>query len=298
MPDLRRRRQEATLLGWLAALPNDLLSVRPVLSAFFGGALLTTGQLERVEARLRAAERWLEPRRAPSGSLRDTLDTADTPDTRERARTSSASMVVVNEEEFRRLPGSIAVWRAGLALVLGDLPSTRKYAQRARDLVPEDDLLGRGGAAGLLGLAAWASGDLESAHRTYASGMADVLRAGHISDAITGAITQADIRIAQGRLHEAMRTYENAMQLATAQGEPAPRGTADLYVGMSELEREHGDLLAATQHLSTSKEVGERTGFPPNGTRWCVAMAGIHDAQGDPDGALDLLDEAERLYGS
>src|SRR2546426_645462 len=29
MPDLRRRRQEATLLGWLAALPNDLLSVRP-----------------------------------------------------------------------------------------------------------------------------------------------------------------------------------------------------------------------------------------------------------------------------
>src|SRR5438270_4743448 len=67
---------------------------------------------------------------------------------------------------------------------------------------------------------------------------------------------------------------------------------------MSELEREHGDLLAATQHLSTSKELGERTGFPLNGTRWSEAMAGIRDAQGDPDGALDLLDEAERLYVS
>jgi len=88
------------------------------------------------------------------------------------------------------------------------------------------------------------------------------------------------------------------MQLATAQGEPAPRGTADLCVGMSELEREHGNLLTATQHLSTSTELGERTGFPPNGARWSVAMAGIRGAQGDPDGALDLLDEAERLYVS
>jgi len=95
-----------------------------------------------------------------------------------------------------------------------------------------------------------------------------------------------------------MRTYEHALQLAKAQGEPAPRGTSDLYVGMSELERERGDLLAATQHLSTSKELGQRTGFPPNGTRWSVAMAGIRDAQGDPDGALDRLDEAERLYVS
>jgi LuxR family maltose regulon positive regulatory protein len=205
-------------------------------------------------------------------------------------------MVVVNQDEFRRLPGSIAVWRAGLALVLGDLPNTRKYAQRALDLVPEDDLLERGGAAGLLGLAAWASGDLESAHRTYAAGMADVLRAGHISDAITGAITQADIRIAQGRLHDAMRIYEHAMQLATAQGEPPPRGTADLYVGMSELEREHGNLLTATQHLSTSTELGERSGFPPNGTRWSMAMAGIRDAQGDPDGALNLSAEDDLGY--
>jgi LuxR family maltose regulon positive regulatory protein len=278
--------------AWLSLDQRDNLApsfwsylIAALLSAFFGGALLSTGLLEGVEARLRAAERWLDT-------------TTDTADSRERAHASSAAMVVLNEEEFLRLPGSIAVWRAGLALVLGDVPNTRKYAQRALDLVPEDDLLGRGGAAGLLGLAAWASGDLEAAHRTYTAGMADVLRAGHISDAITGAITQADIRIAQGRLRDAMRTYEHAMQLATAPGEPTPRGTADLYVGMSELEREHGDLLTATQHLSTSKELGERTGFPPNETRWSVALAGIRDAQGDPDGALDLLDEAERLYVS
>jgi LuxR family maltose regulon positive regulatory protein len=205
-------------------------------------------------------------------------------------------MVAVDEEEFRRLPGSIAVWRAGLALVLGHLAETEEYARRALELVPEDDLLGRGGAAAVLGLATWARGDLESAHRTYAAGMQSVLRAGHISDVISGTRFLADIRVGQGRLHEAMRTYEQALQLAAEHGEPVLRGTADLYVGLSELECERGDLQAATQHLLTGKELGERTGFPPNRTRWCVAMARIQEARGDLDGALDLLDEAERMY--
>ena len=123
-------------------------------------------------------------------------------------------------------------------------------------------------------------------------------KAGNIADAIGGAITLADIRIAQGRLREAMRTYEQALQLATEQGEPVLRGTADMYVGMSELHRERNDLHAATQHLLRSKELGEHTGFPQNPYRWRVAMARIREAQGDLDGALDLLDEAERLYVS
>jgi LuxR family maltose regulon positive regulatory protein len=93
-----------------------------------------------------------------------------------------------------------------------------------------------------------------------------------------------------------MRTYEQALQLATEQGAPVLRGTADMYVGMSQLSRERNALHTATQHLLRSKELGEGTGLPQNRYRWCVAMARIREAQGDLDGALDLLDEAERLY--
>ena len=282
VPAMRRSRQEATLLGWLKALPDELVRCRPVLSVAYAGALLASGELEGVEDRLRDAERWLDT----------------TADMRERPDAPAAEMVVVDEEEFRRLPGSIAMYRAGLALARGDVPGTVTYARRALDLVPEDDHLRRGAAAALLGLASWTSGDLEAAHRTYADGMASLQKAGNISDAINGAIALADIRIAQGRLREAMRTYEQALQLATEQGEPVLRGTADMYVGMSELHREHNDLHAATQHLLRSKELGEHTGFPQNRYRWRVAMARIREAQGDLDGALDLLDEAERLYVS
>jgi LuxR family maltose regulon positive regulatory protein len=71
-----------------------------------------------------------------------------------------------------------------------------------------------------------------------------------------------------------------------------------MYIGMSELERERNDLNAATQQLLKSKDMGELAGFPQNRYRWRVAMARIREAQGDPQGALDLLDEAESLYMS
>jgi LuxR family maltose regulon positive regulatory protein len=190
------------------------------------------------------------------------------------------------------------MYRAGIALVRGDVPETVKYAQRALDLAAENDHILRGAAAALLGLASWTNGDLEAAHRSYADGMAHMRRAGNISDAVGGALALADIRIAQGRLRDAMRTYEIALQLATEHGDPAMRGTADMYVGMSELYREYDDLEAATQHLLKSKEQGEHTGFPQNPYRWRVAMARLREAQGDLDGALGMLDEAERLYVS
>ena len=123
-------------------------------------------------------------------------------------------------------------------------------------------------------------------------------QAGYISDAIGSAIALADIRIAQGRLREAMNTYERGLQLATEQGTPVLRGAADMHVGMSELYCERNDLNAATQHLLRSKELGELAGLPKNPYRWRVAMARIKEAQGDLDGALDLLHEAERLYVS
>jgi LuxR family maltose regulon positive regulatory protein len=95
-----------------------------------------------------------------------------------------------------------------------------------------------------------------------------------------------------------MSTYKRGLQLATEQSEPLLRGAADMHVGMSELHLERDDLGAATQHLLRSKELGELAGLPQNRYRWRVAMARIRKTEGDLAGALDLLQEAERLYVS
>jgi LuxR family transcriptional regulator, maltose regulon positive regulatory protein len=282
IPALRRYRREVTLRRWLEALPDELIRVRPVLNMGFVGALAVGGELEGIEGRLRDTERMLD---TPAASSKG-------------SKAPSGEIVVVDMDELPRLPSTIEMYRAALDLVRGDAPGTVKHAERAIALAPEEDHLSRAGAAGLMGLAFWGSGDLEAGHRAYAECMAGLRRAGHIADTFGCAIALADIRITQGRLGDALRTYEQALQLGSEQSRSVLRGTADMYVGMSELHRERDDLPAATRNLLRSQELGEHTGLPQNPYRWRVAMARIREAEGDLDGALDLLNEAERLYVS
>jgi LuxR family maltose regulon positive regulatory protein len=282
IPALRSTRQEAMARRWLEELPDDLVRVRPVLSVTFAGALLITGEIEGVEERLQDAERWLDPPAA----------------LHEGPRARPAGMVVADEEEYRRLPAAIAVYRAALALARGEPASTVRHARRALELSLDEDHLSRASAAGFLGLASWGNGDLEAGHRAYSACVDGLRRAGFIADIMGCSNALADIRITQGRLGEAMRTYEQALQLAGEQGGPVLRGTADMYTGISQIHCERGDLRAATQHLLTSQELGEHAGLSQHRYRWRVAMARVAQAEGNLAGAVDLLNEAERCYVS
>ena len=124
--------------------------------------------------------------------------------------------------------------------------------------------------------------------------MASLGRGGHRSDVLGGAVTLADIRIAQGRLRDAMSYYEHGLRTASEHPSAVLRGAADMHVGMSEVLRERNDLDAARQHLSASHELGEHAGLPQNPYRWRVAMARLRQIDGDPAGALELLAQAER----
>ena len=278
MPSKRRDRQEATLRGWLELLPEDVVRVRPVLEVGYVGALLSTGELEGVDQRLHNVERWLaETAEQPPGEV-----------------PPATEMLVVDPEQFRVLPGWVAAYRAAQALLLGDTTATTAHARRALELL-EDDPVGHGAAAALTGLASWARGDLEAAHAAYTDCTASMHRAGHLSDVLGCSITLGDIRIAQGRLRDAMRTYESALAVVPADGPPL-RGTADMYVGMSTLRYEWDDLDGARALLLRSQALGEHLGLPQNAYRWRVAMARVRQAEGDPLAAIGLLDEAERVY--
>jgi ATP/maltotriose-dependent transcriptional regulator MalT len=262
--------QSATWLGWVNALPDVLIRARPVLSVGYAWALLDGGELEASEAHLHDAERWL-----------------DTP---------TDKMVVVDKEQFRSLPASIATARAYRSLALGDVPGTIQYARRALDLTPEGDQIRRIQGTALLGLAQYASGDLEAACQSYTEFQASLHQSGDIATATGIAFILANIKLAQGRLREAFNTYQQAMQLATSQGEALPVGTADLYRGLGELCCEKGDLKAAADYLLTAKKLGEQVTLTDWQHRLYVAEARMQEAQGNLDEALHLLDEAERRY--
>jgi LuxR family maltose regulon positive regulatory protein len=280
IPALRRSRQEAAIRGWLEALPNEVVRVRPVLAAGLIGALMSVGEFEGVDDRLQHVEGWLEPAGAGAAGT----------------RVPPAGAVVVDQGEFQRLPGVIEMYRAALALVRGDAPATIGHAQRAIDRAADDDHLTRAGASALMGLALWGGGDLEAAHRAYSVCVEGMRRVGYIADVLGCSITLADIRITQGRLREALGTYEQALRLAATRDGTVLRGTADMYVGMSQITCERDDLPAATRHLLHAEAPGEQTWLPQNPYRWRVAMARVREAEGDLDGALELLDAALKVY--
>jgi LuxR family transcriptional regulator, maltose regulon positive regulatory protein len=280
IPAVRRERREAEFGRWVGLLPDEVVRVRPVLGIFFVGALAQVSDFDTLTGRLSDIERSLGV--APGGTWPEQ---------------PPSDVVVVDLTEFQRLPGTVELYRAALALAGGDVAGTLEHARRTRALAPEDDHLTRAGASGLSGLASWTTGDLELAHQSYAECVAGLLRVGHVPDVLGCSIALADIRRAQGRLGDAMRTYEWALQLASGeQGVTALRGTPDIHVGMSEVLRERDDLPAATEHLARSQELGEHNDLPQNAYRWRVAMARLRETEGDLDGALDLLDEAERRY--
>jgi LuxR family transcriptional regulator, maltose regulon positive regulatory protein len=269
--------QSSLWLGWAKALPDELVRARPVLSFSYASALLDVGEIEAAEARLRDAERWLEPP-APG--------TCPEP---------GRGMIVVDEERFRLLPAAIAASRAYQAQSLGDIPGSVKYAELSLQLTPADDLINRIEATALLGLTYWASGDLNAADRAFADLTRNMLTSGNLIVAIGTTFVLANIRVGLGHLHAAVSAYEQVLQLAV-KCEPIPVGTADLYRGMSELYCERGELEAAAQSLSRSIELGKQAASTDWLHRLCVTQARMKQIQGDLDGALGLLDEAERMF--
>lgn len=274
-------RQDDAFLGWLKALPDELVRTRPVLCVYYALALVAFDS-EAAEGLLRDAERLVDMAAQLS----------------ERPAGAAVEVVVDDDEGFRSLPGTIAIVRAYRAGALGDVPGIGHYARRAWELLPEGDDLWRGAAAGLLGLAHWTSGDLEAAYRAFDDAWASLRMTGDIFQEVSVAFVLADIRTAQGRLREAARLREQALNRVAGQDGHTPPPAADLYVGLSELRCEHGDLEGASRYLQRSKELSEHGGMAEYRHRWFVAMARFKEARADLDGALDLLDEAERVYVS
>jgi LuxR family maltose regulon positive regulatory protein len=280
--------QSVTWLGWVKALPEQLIRTRPVLNGWYAYALLGRGDLEAAESRFKDAERWLEPP--------DTLKAQQVTSSVETRPESNQRVVVVDHEQLKSLPATIAIGRAYIAQALGNIPDTVRYASRVLELAPEGDNFRRAQASMMLGMTHWATGDLEAAERVFADYTMKLRTDGNIPDAISTSVVLADIRLALGHLHEAITTLEQLLQFVMDQGEPIPLDAADLHRELSKLHLEQGNLEAAEQHLQKSKKLGEKAQSPVSRYRLYIDQARLKTAQGDLEGALALLNDAQRLY--
>ncbi len=274
LPAVRRARQDSLLVTWVQALPDAVVRRSPVLSLVAAWSQLVAGRLDAVEGHLDAAGRALA-----AG--------ADDPDLAgEWAPT----------EDLRTAPAMIAVYRAALAQARGDVTATAGHAREALDLAGPEDHFVRAAGLGYLGLAGWARGDVAEALTTFDSAVQSLHSAGNLVDELDATIVRADMMVALGRPGRARRLYADTLERVTAAGEPFPRVTADLHVGLAELDLELDDLPGAEEHLETARALGHRASVTENRHRWFVASAGVRAARGDYQAAAGLLDRAEALY--
>jgi len=274
LPVMRRARQDTLLLTWMQALPESVVRRSPVLSIWSAWSCLMFGDLDAMEHWLDAAEAALAAGSRHPDLAREWADT----------------------EDLRTAPASISIYRASIAQARGDVTGTVRHARQALDLSNPEDHLIRGQGGAFLGLAAWAEGHVSAALETFGAAIRSLHEAGNLVDELDATIVLADMWVASGRPSRARRLYERGVQRATEGGEPYPRATADLHVGLAELDRELDDLTSAEDHLETARMLAQQTSITENRHRWYVAMAHVRAATGDHDEAARLLERAEGLY--
>ena len=254
------------LIEWLRPLPEELVRARPVLCMYYGHALQGVGEME-------SSARWL--------------------DLAEHGRAAIEREASPDAETVRVLRSQVALARGYLAMAAGDIEATVAHANTALPLLTEDEAHWRGTGVALLGLAHWGEGNLDAAQEFHAEAVANFEKAGDTGLAITSGYHDAELLKARGRLEAARQRCEASIHFVERQKGAVFRGVANLHLGLSEICSERNDPEGAARELAEAERLGV---YPPRTPfRHCLANARLRQTLGDFPGALEYLDEAERL---
>jgi LuxR family maltose regulon positive regulatory protein len=190
-----------TLIGWLKALPDDVIFTRPELCQNFGWALTLTGQLDTADVYLLQAEK------------------------------------IARDDET--LLGPILVARAYHLRVSGNVSQAINYAHRALSILPQADSLSRGLAALTLGLAYWNLGDYQASERAFIEVDRAAQQSGNDYARMTAHSYLGNIQAVYGHLHKAAELCQQVIQSGGQSPfvSPAHIGLAALYYEWNQLDQ-------------------------------------------------------------
>jgi LuxR family maltose regulon positive regulatory protein len=250
-------------MGWLNALPEEIVRAHPWLRFFASRVLYISGQRESGERTLLELE----------DSLRE-----------ERALPDAEQILAL-----------AAIDRASYAAVRGDVRQAIRLARRALAQLPQEDAGTKIRVESILGLSSFRAGDMEEAERAFSEAIATIQATGQGSAAVLFMCNMADVYFVRGQLGRALQTCEQAKQLGTVDGalaQPAV-GFVDLEMGKILYEQNH--LSAAKEHLLRGLESLNRVQITIGLESGYGILAQTKQAQGDTEGALAAIDRAVQI---
>ena len=215
-----------TVLGWLKALPDELIRVRPLLCLYFAALLVSVNELEAADAHLQDAERCVQKG--------------------------------VPAELARIILGHVFSLRSTIILLSGDIASGVSLARQSLDLLPETEVLARTGTLVMVAHSFLLSGDVTLAIQHELEAAVDlVLTSGNLLAFVRGISLLAWLYMVQGRLRDAAATYIRAAQVG-----PRPEVLRILvisnllyYFGLGKLHYELNNLDETEHYLTLGMDI-------------------------------------------
>jgi LuxR family maltose regulon positive regulatory protein len=267
-----RRGEDLIVQRWLAALPEEAVKAAPVLCLAQALMEFHLGHLHSVERLLEHADRAFDPRRQPPQPVRTT-----------------AGMVA-------DLPAAISLLRAELAAVRGDGAETAEHARSALARMAAGELGPHFWARWLLAYADWLGGRMEDAERAYAALVVEGRATPELDPVMSNGFTLGRVQRARGRLGAALRTYQDGLRFATEGGRHTAYYAGEPHVGIAEVLYERNEVDLALEHVTQGIELCRQVLVLRKWDRGLCTLAWIRQAMGEPDAALEAMEEACRLY--
>lgn len=278
------RGEVTTILGWLDALPNELIRSRPRLSLSYAWALFIQGKMDAIEAH-----------------LQDTLAALGVADSGERDvpiySAGQTSAQELNENPgMQGYLGEIAAIRAWVALEHRNEPLRAiGLAQEALAHLPPNNTLMNSALYSIIGDANYKIDQMETAEHAYRKAIAVSQLGRHEITTLVYLADLARLQIARGMLREAVENYRLVIEQAGSSRANFLFPVARALIGLGVVACQRNELDDAYYYLQRGIAQCEQAGYTQPLLIGLLTLARVKHLLSQASEAHQLLQRAEQL---
>jgi LuxR family transcriptional regulator, maltose regulon positive regulatory protein len=264
---MQERSEMTTVRRWLDTLPTLVRKSNAYLSLIYAWTLIATGSFTAVEPYLDDVEHALATNPTPS------------------------SAEIMQADVMR---GHVAAIRATSAINTGRKELAQELSLYALAVLPSEEALPRTVAALSLADALYGLNELKAATAAFTEAYKASLAAGMIPVTLNALSNLGQLYERQGKLHQAASTYEQALGIAELNA-GFSQFSSKSHIGLAHVLREWNSLAAARDQARQGIICARQWGHQEHLVDGYLCVAAIQWSEGDVNGALATLAEAEPL---
>ncbi|GCE17637.1 LuxR C-terminal-related transcriptional regulator [Dictyobacter kobayashii] len=203
-----------------------------------------------------------------------------------------ANSVITDHDELQDIQGEITALDVYVNISQGNVPHSIALAHKALEQLSANNLFMRSTVTLNLGLIYAFSRNVIEAVQAFTEASILSQKMGNVYLAYLTLCSLATMKGMQGQLYAAAKIYQQVLVFNKRKKQPLPyAGMA--YVGMGSLLYEWNELETAERHLVDGISLSKQWGNREYVVYGYAMLAAIKHVQGDKDGTLDMLQQAE-----